>query len=175
MKVTQPLPDEYAGFLGNYINRVQGDVFAFMDVTHAALHTALVDVSDEQASMRPVPDEWSIKEVIGHLSDTERIFSYRALRFARNDATPLPGFDQDTYVPAGDFNARSLSDVLREFDIVRAASLSFFAACSPEALLRRGTASNNTASARAFLYAIAGHEDHHLESLRDVYLTDVTQ
>lgn len=170
MKITQPLPDEYAGYFGRYINRVQGDVFAFMDTTHAALHTLLQGVSHDMAGARPAPGEWSIKEVIGHMSDTERIFAYRALRFARNDATPLPGFDQDTYVPAGDFNAHSLSDLLREFDIVRAASLSFFAMCSDEALLRRGTASDNVMSVRSLLYAIAGHEDHHFVSLRDVYL-----
>jgi uncharacterized damage-inducible protein DinB len=170
MTLSKPLSDEYTGFYGNYINRVTGDVLAFIDATHAAVHATLKDVSDEQAGARPAPGEWSIKEVIGHLSDTERIFAYRALRFARNDATPLPGFDQDAYVPAGEFNARALGDVLREFDAVRAATLAFFTTCPTEALLRRGTASSNVMSARAFLFAIAGHEDHHLESLRTVYL-----
>ena len=169
-KINAPLADEYSGNFATYISRVHGDVIAFMAATHAALHTALKDVSDARASTRPAPSEWSIKEVIGHISDTERIFSYRALRFARNDATPLVGFDQDAYVPVGEFNARSLESLLRELDSVRAATLSFFEACSAEALLRRGTASGNVMSARAFLYAIAGHEDHHLESLQTVYL-----
>ncbi len=167
----KPLPDEYAGNFANYINRVDGDVFTFMAATHAALHGLLKDVSDTRAGARPAPDEWSIKEVIGHISDTERIFAYRALRFARKDATPLPGFDQDPYVPAGEFNARTLHDVLAELDAVRAATLALFRSLSDDSLLRRGTASNLVMSTRAFLFAIAGHEDHHLESLRTVYLT----
>ena len=170
VNITQPNVDEYAGNFANYVTRVHGDVFAFMDTTHAALHAALRGMDESKAEARPAPGEWSIKEIIGHLSDTERIFAYRALRFARKDQTPLPGFDQDMYVPAGEFNARSLSDVLREFDIVRAGTLSLFGTCSAEVLQRRGTASGNAMSVRAFLYAIAGHEDHHLVSLRDVYL-----
>jgi uncharacterized damage-inducible protein DinB len=168
--ISVPSPDEYAGNFANYISRVNGEVFAFMDATHAALHALLKDVSEAQAEARPAPGEWSIKEVIGHISDTERIFAYRALRFARNDATPLPGFDQDPYVPAGEFNMRSLRNVLAELDTVRAASLSLFQNMREDASMRRGTASTITISARALLFAIAGHEDHHLESLRTVYL-----
>ena len=170
MNITQLTADDYAGNFGNYINRVQGDVFAFMNTTHAALHNALKDLSEAQAEARPAPGEWSIKEVIGHISDTERIFAYRALRFARNDATPLAGFEQDDYVASGAFNTRTLADLLGELDAVRAATLAFFSSCSAEALLRRGTASGNVMSARAFLFALAGHEDHHLASLRTVYL-----
>jgi uncharacterized protein (TIGR03083 family) len=167
---TPPLSDEYAPFYAGYIGRVSGDVRAFMDATHAALRASLDGLDDARAAARPAPGEWSIKEVIGHLSDTERIFAYRALRFARADATALPGFDQDAYVPAGDFNARSLADLLAEFDAVRAATLALLASLSSEALLRRGPASNNVMSVRAWMCAIAGHEAHHLESLKTVYL-----
>lgn len=168
--IPAPQHDEYASFYGGYINRVSGDVRAFLDATHVALHACLHGLDEARAAARPAPGEWSIKEVIGHLSDTERIFAYRALRFARGDATPLPGFDQDAYVPAGDFNARSLVDLLAEFDAVRAATLELLASLSSDALLRRGTASNNVMSVRAWIYAIAGHEAHHLESLKTVYL-----
>jgi len=168
--MVQP-PDEYTGFFGNYIKRVHGDVFEFLRITHAALHTALAGLTEGQAEAHPAPNEWSIKEVVGHISDTERIFAYRALRFARGDATPLAGFEQDEYVATGSFNKRTLRDLLDELDAVRSATLALFHSLSDEALTRRGTAASNVVSARALLLAIAGHEDHHLQSLREVYLS----
>jgi hypothetical protein len=170
---TKPLPDEHTPYFSNYIDLVTGDPFDYMTHTHAALYGMINDLSDVQVGARPAPGEWSIKEIIGHLSDTERIFSYRALRFARNDATPLASFDQNAYVPAADFNAWTLVDVWSEYDAVRAATIALFRSLSDEAFLRRGPMSGNVTSVRALLYAIAGHEQHHLisiRSIRDVYL-----
>jgi len=170
--LSKPLPDEHIPYYSTYIGLVQGDVFEFMAHTHATLHALIKDLSDAHASARPAPTEWSIKEIIGHLSDGERLFSYRALRFARNDVTPLASFDPDPYVLAGNFNARTLPDIWAEFDAVHAASVALFRSFDEEALLRRGVASGNIISVRALLYITAGHEQHHLISIRDVYLSE---
>jgi hypothetical protein len=170
MKMSPPLPDEYLPYYGSYINRVTGAPFAFMAATHAALHAAVDGLSDVHASARPAPDEWNIKEVIGHVCDGERLFAYRALRFARNDATPLASMEPNPWVANGNFGTRSLANLMAEFDAVRAATLPLFQSFSDEVLLRRGEASGAVVSVRALLYIIAGHEDHHLASIREVYL-----
>ena len=168
--LTQPLPDEYLPYYATYINRVPSDVFAFMDKTHAALHAAVDGLSDAQANARPAPTEWNIKEIIGHICDGERLFSYRALRFARNDTTPLASMEPDPWVANGNFSARSVSNLMAEFDAVRAATLALLRSFSDEAWLRQGQASGAIVSVRALAYIIAGHEDHHLASIRTVYL-----
>ncbi len=170
--IGKPLPDEHVPYYSTYIDLVQGDVFDFMTQTHAALHDLVKDLSDAHASARPAPTEWSIKEIIGHLSDGERLFCYRAMRFARNDATPLASFDPDPYVVAGNFNTRTLADVWAEFDAVHTASVALFRSFDEEVMLRRGVASGNSVSVRALLYITAGHEQHHLISIRDVYLPE---
>jgi hypothetical protein len=107
------------------------------------------------------PGKWSLKQVVCHINDTERIFAYRALRIARGDQTPLPGFEQDPYVSAADANARSWSDHIAEFEAVRAATLALFRGLPAPAWTRSGTASGNTLSVRAVAYIIAGHLIHH--------------
>ena len=107
--------------------------------------------------------------MLGHLIDTERMFTHRALRFARADATPLPGFDENTYVPAGNFDRRDVASLLEEWRAVRAATLAFFRGLDPEAWERRGNANGAPASVRALCYITAGHTDHHLGILRERY------
>ena len=126
-------------------------------------------MSDQQANARPAPGEWSIKEIIGHINDTERIFAYRALRISRNDPTPLPGFEQNDYITATDFNARSLSDLLDEFTFQRRANILCFKPLSAEETARRGVASHAPISSRALLFVMAGHVTHHIESLKTDY------
>ena len=108
--------------------------------------------------------------MLGHVVDTERVFSYRALRFARNDATPLASSEQDGYVRAGDFGGRRMSDLIEEFIAVRRATVWLFRTLSPEAWMRRGVASGNPVSVRALAYIAAGHELHHRAVLKDKYL-----
>jgi hypothetical protein len=108
--------------------------------------------------------------MVGHVIDTERIFAYRALRIARNDPTPMEGFEQDDYVRYGGFAASSLVDLMEEFACVRRASVWLFRKLSPEAWMRRGIASQNEISVRAIAYVIAGHELHHRQVLREKYL-----
>ena len=170
MTISKPTSDEHLPYTADYIDRVHGDWFAFQDQTHLAFKALVSPLSEAQAEMRPGPNEWNIKEIIGHIADGERVFCYRALRVARKDTTPLPAFDQDTYVPAGEFTSRPLADLLQELDTVRAATVALFSTFSEEALLRRGTASGATISVRALAYIIAGHEHHHLESIKQVYL-----
>jgi uncharacterized damage-inducible protein DinB len=169
--IARPQTDEYAPFYAGYIGRVPegADIFAVLSSQPEELRTLLQVVSDNDASVRPAPEEWSIKEVIGHVCDTERIFSYRALRIARGDTTPIPGFDQNEYVRATDFNARSLNDLIEEFTLQRRANLLCFRQLTEDEAVRRGTASNNPVSVRALLYMMAGHVMHHIESLKTDY------
>ena len=169
--ISPPAEGEYNPYYYEYIRRVPpGDVLAFLETQLNQTLDLLRGLSDEQVQAYPAPGEWNIKQIMGHLCDTERIFAYRALRIARGDKVPLPGFEQNPYVENGGFEQRSLADLLDEFAAVRRSSLLLFRSFSPEAVLQIGTASDNPVSVRALIYCCAGHEHHHLESIRTVYL-----
>jgi len=169
--IAAPDPTEYAPYYGRYIALVGGDdvVAALEDQPRETL-ALLSTLSEEQGDYRYAPAKWSVKEVLGHVIDTERVLTYRALRFARNDRTPLASFEQDDYVRAGDFADCRLADLIEEFVCVRRASLWFFRQLSAEAWMRRGIASGNEVSVRAVAYIVAGHELHHRRVLREKYL-----
>lgn len=166
--IQPPQADEFAPYYGGYIQRVPpgADLFALLAAQPGELRALLQAVSETQANARPKPGEWSIKEVIGHLNDTERIFAYRALRIARGDTTPLPGFEQDDYVRGTDFNQRTLADLLDEFAAQRQANVLCFKVLTAAEIERRGSTTSGTPfSVRALLYMLAGHVMHHIESL----------
>ena len=168
--VGRPEPDEIPAHYAGYIQRVPEPdpvtaCAAQIEATAALLH----GLSDTDAMYRYGRGKWSIKEVVGHLTDTERIMSYRALRIARGDATPLPGFDENAYVPVAKFDDRSLADLVGELRTVRAATLALLRTFDDEAWRRRGTASGKPISARALGFTIPGHERHHVEVLRTRY------
>ena len=168
---TQPDATEYAPYYGKYMALVsEGDVVATLQSQLEKTLSFLRGLSEEQAATRYAPDKWSIKEVVGHMIDSEKIFGYRALRFARNDQTALPGYEQDDYVHAGNFDARPLSDLADEFELLRRANLCLFRSLDEAAWLRRGTANDDGVSVRALAYIIAGHETHHLQIIRERYL-----
>lgn len=169
--IPRPQPGKYGEYYSGYIQRVPegSDLFALLTHQPDELRTLLQTVSDDQANVHPAPGEWSVKEVMGHLCDSERIFAYRALRIARGDTTPLPGFEQDDYVRGTDFNARSLVDLIEEFTLQRRANLFCFKPLTEAETLRLGTASGYPASVRALLYIMAGHVMHHIESLKTDY------
>jgi uncharacterized damage-inducible protein DinB len=169
--IMRPQSDEYAPYYAGYIQHVplNIDLFALLSSQPAELSTLLQAVSDDQASIRPAPAEWSIKEVLGHVCDTERVFAYRALCFARADKAALPSMDQDEYVAGTDFNARTLSDLLEEFTLLRRANLLCFKPLTEAEIMRRGIASNNPITVRALLFILAGHVIHHIESLKTSY------
>jgi uncharacterized protein (TIGR03083 family) len=172
--IARPNADEHSEYYGNYINQVPpGDILAHLTEQIERTTTLLQNLTSEQAAFRPTPTDWGVKEVVGHLSDSERIFSYRALRIARADPTPLPGFDQEPYVPASGADARPLADLLAEFAAVRQATLWLFRSLPPEAWTRRGIASDSPISVRALAYIIAGHENHHVRSLKEEYLVSM--
>lgn len=167
----KPATNEYAPYYDKYVSVVpDGDIVATLEQQLAVTLALLGGLPEERGNDRYATDKWSIKEVIGHIADTERIMSYRALRIARGDTTPLPGFEQDGYIINGNFNARSLADLAAELETIRRATLFLFKNLTEEAWLRRGTASDNEITVRALAHIIAGHELHHVEILRTRYL-----
>ncbi len=169
--ISPPDPTEYQPFYARYISLVPSRELAqTLDVQLAESLPVLRAIGEQKSLHRYAPGKWSIKEVLGHLIDSERIFTYRALRFARNDQTPLPGFDQDPYVAAANFDSRPWDDLIAEYEHVRRSTILFFRALTPEQLLQSGTANQSAITVRALGYVIAGHELHHLAILRDRYL-----
>jgi hypothetical protein len=168
-----PRPDasEYASNYAGYVSKVpNGNLIEILEDQRQETQDLLAGLTGGRAMHRYAPGKWSIKEVVGHVMDAERVFSYRALRFARGDQTPLPGFDENVYAPAGQFDLRPLPDLAAELSAVRLASIALFAGLDAEAFARRGMASNQDVSVRALAYIIAGHERHHVGILRERYL-----
>lgn len=169
--LVRPADTEYASFYAGYIARVpEGDIVSLLASQMEATSASLARLGEAQGDHRYASGKWSIKEVIGHLADGERVFAYRALRFARGDETPLASFDENAWVPQSGCDRRTLKDLAEEFRAVRMATLALARSLSPEAAIRTGTASGKTVSVRALIYMIAGHELHHLAILRERYL-----
>jgi uncharacterized damage-inducible protein DinB len=172
MTLAIPRPDasEYAPHYETYVSKVPaGNLVAILEDQRQETQELLAGIPEGRALHRYAPGKWSIKEVVGHMTDAERVFCYRALRFARGDQTPLSGFDEKAYTPAGKFDARPLPDLAAELDAVRHATIALLSGLDSEALARRGTASTKEISVRALAYIIAGHERHHLGILRERY------
>ncbi|HEV7388143.1 MAG TPA: DinB family protein [Gemmatimonadaceae bacterium] len=168
---TKPAKSEFLPFYERYIQLVpDGDVVATLasqiDETLALLRSLPASVS----TYRYAPDKWSVNQLVGHVIDSERLFGDRALRFARNDPTPLPGFEQDDYVRASNCDAYPLSELASELEAVRQSTVFLFRHMDEEAWTRRGVANNAEVSVRGLAYIIAGHELHHREILRSRYL-----
>lgn len=166
----RPNVGEYAPAFAGYINSVpDGDIRDILQAQLEATRALLAPLSREQALARPKPDDWNILEVLGHITDTEQIFAYRALRIARGDTTPLAGFEQDDYVRAAHCSDLSLDDLLDAYTAQRRATLALLRGFDADAWLRRGTASGNPSSARAWAYAAAGHELYHIDDFHARY------
>lgn len=169
--IARPEPSEYAQYYDKYVSLVpDGDILALLGQQMDETLSLLSNISEERANHRYEPGKWSIKELIGHLIDTERIFAYRALRFARGDRTELPGFEQDDYIRNASFDDYPLNDLASELEHLRRADIFLFRHLSEEAWGRKGAANNSEISVRALAYIIAGHELHHREILRTRYL-----
>jgi uncharacterized damage-inducible protein DinB len=169
--IARPAGDEYAPYYGTYISKVpDGDVHALLESQLADTLALIRSLPESRGQHRYAPDKWSIKEVLGHVIDAERIFGYRALRIGRGDTTPLPGFEQNDYVPVAHFDRRTLKDLADELAAVRQSTIQLFQHLDAEALVRRGTASGNPVSVRAIAYIILGHERHHVGVLKAKYL-----
>jgi hypothetical protein len=171
-QLSKPGSDEYAPYYEKYIALLPAtDVITTLSTQMASTRALLDSIDEAKAGYRYAADKWSIKELVGHLIDGERVFAYRAMRFARNDQTSLHGFEQDDYVLNGDFDGRTLADLAAEFEHLRRSNILFFQGLSDEAWTRRGTANDTPVSVRAIAHIIAGHEVHHLDILKTRYLT----
>ena len=167
----RPAPGTYLPYTQAYIDLVpaEADPLAQLGQQAAELHREFSGLTEAQALLRYAPGKWTPKEVLVHITDTERIFTYRALRFARADAQELPGYEQDDYVANSEANDRLLSDLLTEYHAVRAATLAFFGALNGGQFDRAGRANGGPVTVRALLFITAGHEQHHLRILRERY------
>ncbi|MCI0436434.1 MAG: DinB family protein [Gemmatimonadetes bacterium] len=175
-RTTRPGPGEYAPFYSAYIARVpDGDIVSTLRTGIDDTCRVLESAGEAGADHACAPGKWTIREIIGHLCDGERIFAARALRFARSDPTPLPGFDEKLYVPAGNFGARSLANLIAELRTVRAATVSLFDGFADAAWSRSGTANNAPVTVRALAWITAGHELHHCAILEERYLPGLTR
>jgi uncharacterized damage-inducible protein DinB len=166
----RPEPGEYAPFYETYISKVKGsDILGTLEAQRLQMTQLFAARSERDGNFRYAPGKWTVKEVLGHVTDAERIFSYRALRIARGDQTPLASFEQEDYVRGGNFAERTLADLAEEFGLVRAASIALFRSLQKEAWLRRGVASEKEVTVRALAFIVAGHEIHHRLILDERY------
>jgi uncharacterized damage-inducible protein DinB len=166
----RPEPGEYAPYYETYISKVKGsDILGILEAQRLQMAQLFAARSERDGNFRYATGKWTVKEVLGHVNDTERIFTYRALRIARGDQTALPGFEQDDYVRGGNFAERTLADLADEFELVRAASIALFRSLPKEGWQRRGVASEKEVTARALAFIVAGHEIHHRLILEERY------
>ena len=169
--MSKPKSNEYPSYYGRYIDLIDSDdILSVLENQNLEMSKLLSRISEEAASYRYAPEKWSVKEVIGHINDAERIFAHRAIRFARNDKTPLPGFEQNDYVKYANFDARTLIDLSEEFRVVRESTLTMVYSFEDEIFSREGTASELKFTVRAILYIIAGHESHHRQVIKEKYM-----
>jgi uncharacterized damage-inducible protein DinB len=168
---TRPESDEFASYYAKYIELVpSASIVSTLREQQTGTAEFISTLTDDQGNSRYEPGKWSVKEVIGHIIDCERIFAYRALRFARNDKVELSGFEQDGYVENGAFDDRTMSDLAQEYSHVRSATLHLLEHLTDEAWSRRGVANGNEVSVRAIAWIIGGHELHHVSGIRSNYL-----
>ena len=166
-------PKEAPEFYHGYLNQLEeGSVLENLMVTGDNLSAFIQTIPENLGEHRYAADKWSIKEVLQHINDAERVFAYRVLRFARNDQSELLGFDQNAYVPESRANERKLASILNEFHILRAASIDLFSQLEETELNRVGVASGGEFTVRAIGYIISGHCKHHQTILNDRYLND---
>lgn len=171
LDISKPKSGEYPSYASIYIDLLEddGQVLTHLQNNFGVVKSYVETLPTEKLTMPHAAGEWTIKEILVHVIDDERIYAYRALRFARGDTTPLPGFDQDSYVQPSKANLRNLDDIFREYESVREATLTLFNSFDDEALLRSGTGDGKQATVRALAYHIAGHELHHLNSIKANY------
>ncbi|MBS1595443.1 MAG: DinB family protein [Bacteroidetes bacterium] len=169
--IARPTQTEYPVYYHTYISKAEGnDLIALLKKGNEDLQAFISSLPAHKADYRYQPDKWSVKEILIHLMDAERIFAYRALRFSRGDRTGLPGFDENEYVPNCDASSRSIENILTEYQALRASSISFFENLTHDMLIRNGIANGEEVSVRALAYIIAGHEVHHLSVIKERYL-----
>jgi len=170
VNIGRPQVGEYAPFYEKYVSKVEGnDILTTLDEGRRKTLLLLSGRTEKDGDIRYAPEKWSVKEVIGHVCDAERVFAYRAMRIARNDATPLASFDENEFVKNAPFSHMPLSELIEDYIAVRRATLTLLRNLDETAWTRRGTASNNPVTVRGLAYIIAGHELHHRRMLEEKY------
>jgi uncharacterized damage-inducible protein DinB len=166
----RPNPNEYNVYYETYIKEIEGDdILKILNDQNKQTQEVLNSFSEHKGNYKYADGKWTVKEVVGHLLDTERVFAYRALCIARGEKKSLPGFEQDDYVSGGNFNSRNLTDLNYEFRLLRESNLLLFRSFSDEMLNKKGTANESAITVRAILWIIAGHEKHHIKVLLEKY------
>jgi hypothetical protein len=172
--IEHPESGEYADFYAGYISGLPaGDILEILELQKDQLRYLATTVAADRETFRYAPGKWSVREMVGHLIDAERVFSYRALCFSRGDETPLPGFDENFYVANANFDSRTLQSLLEELTLLRSANVLLFRSLAPEELARVGVANTYPVSVRALAFILAGHLHHHFVVLRERYGIEV--
>jgi DinB superfamily len=167
----KPKPGDYNPYYNTYISLIEDDdIIRVLEDQVKSSETFLNSFTEEMGNYSYEKGKWTVKEVLGHMIDTERVMAYRALAFARNEKQALPGFEQDDYIAESNFNKRSLDNLINEFKIVRKSNIILFRSFDEEILNRRGTASDSEIAVLALIFIIAGHEKHHIKILRERYM-----
>ncbi len=167
----RPYLSDFPTFYQGYVNNVESDdIIQTLKENHLTSMALFNALTEEHAEHAYEPGKWTIKEVIGHMIDTERVFVFRALSFARGEQQPLPGFDENTYVPAGKFRNRSLQSLIEEYNAVRQATVIFFENLTDEEWTKEGVANQGNFTVQSLAYIIAGHEAHHIKVLKERYM-----
>ena len=167
----KPKPGDYNPYYNGYISLIgDGDIIEVLEEQRKTSEKFLKTFTEKQGNYSYADGKWTVKEVLGHVIDTEKIMAYRALSFARGEKQSLPGFEQDDYVAESNFNKRSLADLINEFITIRESNIILFKSFNEEILIRRGTASESEVTVLALIYIIAGHEKHHMKFLKERYV-----
>lgn len=170
--IEKPKDGEFPSYANMYIQLLPDDglLLEHLKDNFIATKELILPVNEEKLNYRYAANKWTIKEILVHIIDDERIYAYRALRFARNDKTELPGFEQDDYILYSQANTRSIESIFEEYKAVRDATVALFNGLPEDSFLRMGTANNNQVTVRALAYHIAGHELHHINIIKEKYL-----
>jgi len=170
--IEKPKDGEFPSYANMYIQLLPDDglLLEHLKANFLATKELILSVNEEKLNYRYAENKWTIKEILVHVIDDERIYAYRALRFARNDKTELPGFEQDDYTLYSQANTRSIESIFEEYKAVRDATIALFNGLPEDSFLRMGTANNNKSTVRALAYHIAGHELHHMNIIKEKYL-----
>jgi uncharacterized damage-inducible protein DinB len=170
-EIARPDPSEYPPYFATYLAKVPaGDLLEILEGQWEELGCLLEELDDDAADFRYAEGKWSVKELMGHLLDAERIFAYRMLCIARGEQAPLPGFDENAYVAHGGFSARPLEALLEEYDLIRGSTLALLRGLDEASFSRKGISNKNPVTVRALAWILAGHEHHHLGILKERYL-----
>ncbi len=168
--MNRPKPEDYTTYFKKYIDTVSDNPVEELEQQAIALPRFLKTISEEKSCFAYAEGKWTIKELVGHITDTERIMAYRILRFSRNDQTDLPGFDENEFVAYAHFNDRTLTSLAEEFALLRKANLVLIKALTETQMNRTGVANGNKISVKALVYVLAGHVNHHQAILKERYL-----